>query len=271
MDTIDAPLIRQPREPAARSGRNGLTVSLARTASEVREAQALRYRVFVEEMGARLSTRHPGLDHDHFDAACEHLLVRDSETLQVVGTYRLLSAESARRIGAFYADGEFDLVRLQHLRHRTVEVGRACIHPDYRTGGAIMLLWAGLARYMLERRYDYLIGCASIAMKDGGANAAAVYRALGDRHLAPVEYRVFPRHPLPLEHLQTPAEAHVPALLRGYLKLGSWICGEPAWDPDFNTADLFVLLPLSRVEMRYARHFLGCTELFSTHKPPLGA
>lgn len=247
-------------------------VTLARTPGEVREAQQLRYRVFAEEMGASLGHREPGVDRDHFDPHCEHLLVRDLETLQVVGTYRLLTPASAQRIGAFYADAEFDLVRLQHLRPRTVEVGRACIHPDHRTGGVIMLLWAGLSRFMLEHGYDYLMGCASVPMQDGGVNAANIYAHAAPKHLAPIEYRVFPRNPLPLEQLRGNAPVVLPPLLKGYLRLGAWIAGEPSWDPDFNTADMLVLLALSRMEMRYARHYLGvAVDASSPARPPLGA
>jgi putative hemolysin len=163
-------------------------------------------------------------------------------------------------------------VRLQHIRPRAVEVGRACIHADFRSGAVIMMLWAGLTRYMLEHRYEYLIGCASIPLGDGGANAATVYRKIAEKYLAPIEYRVAPRNPLPLDRLPEAEHAAVPPLLKGYLRLGAWIAGEPAWDPDFNTADLLVLLPLARVEARYARHYLGmAVEASSRDTAPLGA
>jgi putative hemolysin len=93
-------------------------------------------------------------------------------------------------------------------------------------------------------------------MADGGHNAASIYAQLG-AHLSPPEYRVFPRCRLPLERLDTNTRADLPPLLKGYLRAGSYVCGEPAWDPDFNTADLLLMLPMSRVESRYARHFLG--------------
>jgi putative hemolysin len=256
----------------ARSAARRLALSFARTPGEVREAQRLRYKVFVEEMGASVTTREPGIDRDHFDSHCDHLLVRDQDSLRVVGTYRLLRPANAARIGAYYADSEFDLVRLQHIRPHAVEIGRACIHPDFRTGAVIMLLWAGITRFMLENRYEYLIGCASISMSDGGANVAAVYRNISEKYLAPIEYRVAPRNPLPLELLPVCDKPIVPPLLKGYLRLGAWIAGEPAWDPDFNTADLLVLLPLARVEPRYARHYLGmAVEASSRDTAPLGA
>jgi putative hemolysin len=234
-----------------------LRLELAATAGEVDEVQRLRHQVFVEELGASPEGDDGERDQDAFDAHCDHLVVRDGDTGQAVGTYRLLPGSRAARLGGFYADGEFDLARLQHLRERAVELGRACIHPDYRTGAVIMLLWSGIARYMRQHGQQTLIGCASIGMADGGANALAVYRSLAARHLAPAEYRVFPRYPLPLELLHEAATPSIPPLLKGYLRVGAWIAGEPAWDPDFNTADLLVLLPLARIEARYARHYLA--------------
>ena len=124
-------------------------------------------------------------------------------------------------------------------------------------GGTITLLWSGLANYMTERGYDYLMGCASISMADGGHAAASLYNRLAADHLGPQEYRVFPRCPLPLAALQRDRPAEVPPLIKGYLRAGAWICGEPAWDPDFNTADLPILMPMAKVSGRYAKHYLG--------------
>ena len=233
-----------------------LHVGIAGSESEILEAQKLRYRVFAEEMGARLPTRTPGVDKDLYDAHCHHLIVRDEENGKIVGTYRILPPEAARLLRSYYSDSEFDLTRLQYLRPRMVEVGRSCIDADYRSGAVIALLWSGLARYMMENRHDYLIGCASIGMVDGGHNAANIYASLGSEHMAPAEYRVFPRCPLPLEKLATGERAEPPPLIKGYLRAGALVCGEPAWDPDFNTADLLLMLPMNRVAERYARHFV---------------
>lgn len=232
-----------------------LTVSFAQNEEEVREAQRLRYQIFYEEMGARLGTLEPGIDKDIFDPYCDHLLVRDNDTLEVVGTYRVLSPAQARKIGGYYSETEFDLTRLSHLYERMVEVGRSCVHANYRNGATISLLWSGLAKYMQQRGYDYLIGCASIGMMDGGHAAASIYRRLSQEHMSPIEWRVFPRNGLPLEALDSTMNAPLPPLIKGYMRLGSYVCGEPAWDPDFNTADLLVLLPLSLMDKRYARHF----------------
>ncbi|AMS32906.1 MAG: GNAT family N-acetyltransferase [Betaproteobacteria bacterium] len=259
----------QPNVSTSRQ-RNRYEVSIARTAMEVREAQQLRYQVFVEEMGAAVSASVAAaeLDVDQYDVDCQHLIVRDVQSDLVVGCYRILCPETAKRRGAYYSDSEFDLSRLANIRPTTAEVGRACIHPDFRTGSVIMLLWSGLARFMAENNYEYVIGCASIPLSDGHANAVAVYDQVATACLAPTEYRVFPKNPYPLgahrpqgnsdgARVITMNRARVPALIKGYSRLGAWICGEPAWDPDFNTADLFILLPISRMAGVYAKHFFG--------------
>jgi putative hemolysin len=241
----------------ARSNAGALAVSLARGASDIRAAQRLRYQVFAEEMGARLNNREAGVDSDMYDAWCEHLIVREPVQGRVIGTYRMLTGAKARQLGGFYADEEFDLTRLDHLRNQIVEAGRACVHRDYRNGTVISALWAGVIQFAAQRGYRYLIGCASVSMADGGATAAHVYEALHNRCASPVEYRVFPRLDLPLHRAQPMAEVQIPALLDGYRRLGAYVCGAPAWDPDFNTADLLMMLPLSRITPRYARRFLG--------------
>jgi putative hemolysin len=245
----------QTSPPIQRRARPKLTVEFAHTTEEILAAQRLRYQVFADEMGASLPTRIPGVDQDVYDPYCQHLVVKNEATDEVVGTYRILTPENANRIG-YYSENEFDLTRLQHLRPRLVEIGRSCVHADYRSGATITLLWAGLAKFMLENKYEYLTGCASIPMHDGGYAAASLFRQLGE-HMSPTEYRVFPRCPLPLEALNHDVKADLPPLIKGYLRAGSWICGEPAWDPDFNTADLPILLPMSKLDQRYAKHFIG--------------
>ncbi len=243
-------------EATAAGRATGYHVSLARGEDEVREAQRLRYKVFVEELGAHLMSRIPGHDIDVYDAYCDHLIVRESGAGRIVGTYRILAPAGARRVGGCYSENEFFLNRLQNLRDRTIEVGRSCIHQDHRSGAVITLLWAGLAEYMVKNGCEYLIGCASIGMADGGHNAANLFTQVGAEHMAPAEYRVFPKNRLPFERLVNGQPALVPPLIKGYLRVGAWVCGEPAWDPDFNTADLLLLLPLSRMNPRYMRHFL---------------
>jgi len=233
-----------------------LITSLAHSEAEVLEAQRLRYKVFAEEMGANLPSASEGIDRDIFDKYCDHLLVRESGANKVVGTYRILSPDQAQKIGGYYAQTEFDLTRLLHLSDCMVEVGRSCVHWDYRDGATITQLWGGLAQYMQRSGHEYLIGCASIGIADGGHVAASIYRKLHRLYSAPVEYSVFPRNPLPLHALNQYLDAPIPPLIKGYLRLGAYICGEPAWDAEFNTADLLILLPVSRMSERYAKHFL---------------
>ncbi len=236
---------------------NPIKVSWARHLDEVREAQKLRYKVFAKEMGANLPKNSGDLDVDLFDKFCDHLIVRDQETLKVIGTYRALPPHQARQIGCLYSDSEFDLTRLNHLRHKIVEIGRSCVHPDYRTGGVIMSLWGGLGQYMGQNGYEIMIGCASVQMADGGHYAASLNRMFEEKHLSPIEYRTFPRISLPLENLNSTLEVEPPPLIKGYLRLGAKICGEPAWDHDFNTADFLTMLRLADINPKYAKHFLA--------------
>jgi len=236
----------------------------ARTSDEVREAQRLRHQVFAEEMGARLEVpagTPPGHDADRFDAHCEHLLVRvrstGDEPAPVIGTYRVLTPEAAQRAGGFYSETEFDLAPLASLRGRMVELGRSCVHPDWRSGSAILTLWGALAEFMHRNQLDVMIGCASISMRDGGHSAASLWERLRQTHMAPEALRVRARLPLPVHELRTDLDADPPALIKGYLRCGARVLGAPAWDPDFNTADLPMMMRLGDLPARYRRHFLG--------------
>jgi putative hemolysin len=254
MDRFNETLLVQPAR--TRNGRR-LSVGLARDRAEIRAAQRLRWRIFGEEMGARLHSDEPGLDQDAFDPHCSHLVVRDED--EIVGTYRILGPEAARRIGAYYSETEFDLARLAPIRPVLAELGRSCIDPRYRTGGVITLLWSGITRYVLARGYEYLAGCASMSMADGGGAARRFHAGLPAANVAPAEYCVFPRTALPPWRGESAAMA-IPPLLKGYLRCGAYVCGEPAWDPEFNTADFFILLPMRRMTARYARHFFGADQ-----------
>ncbi|MCD7445116.1 GNAT family N-acetyltransferase [Streptomyces lincolnensis] len=249
VSTLDRPL--QSTAPVR------YTVGLARDEADVRAAQRLRHEVFAGEMGALLATAQPGLDVDPFDAYCDHLLVRDAETGQAVGTYRLLPPERAAVAGRLYSEGEFDLSPLAPIRPGLVEVGRSCVHPDHRDGAVISLIWAGIARYMVDGGHEWLAGCCSIPLADGGALAAGTWDRVRDKHLSPEEFRVRPLLPWVPEVAPPAGRTELPALLRGYLRLGAWVCAEPAHDPDFGVADLYVLLSMRRVNARYLRHFLS--------------
>lgn len=234
------------------------SVTLANTSREIEEAQHLRYRVFMQELGAGTRGVAQTQDVDAYDADCEHLIVRDEVSRAVVGCYRIMRPEIAKQRGAYYADSEFDLAALQHLRHETAEVGRACIDPAYRNGTVLMLLWSALGRYIVESKFNYVIGCASIHL-NGRDNVTAIFNEVATKHLAPPAYRVYPRVAYPMDKPTANATTipRIPPLLKGYTRMGAWVCGEPAWDADFNTADMFVLLPLARLSKAYARHFFG--------------
>ncbi len=165
---------------------SSLSVSLAGNAREVEEAQRLRYRVFADELGAVMPGAERGIDCDLFDRHCDHLLVRDGATHEVVGTHRILTGARAQHTGGFYTDHEFDLTRLHYLRPVMAEIGRSCVHPNYRSGAAIVLLWAGIAQYLQAHGCRYLIGCASVGVADGGHGAASLYNRLQQTSLSPV-------------------------------------------------------------------------------------
>ncbi len=247
-------------DEGAGGDRSGIVVSWARHQDEVRQAQRLRHQVFAGEMGARLSGPVPGHDIDLFDDYCEHLLVRDRESDAVIGTYRVLTPEQAARVGSFYADLEFDLTRLRGLRSRMVELGRSCVHPDHRQGGVILALWGALAQFMQRNGLEIMIGCASIPMLHQGAvnarAAAGIWHQLRHRHLAPLDCQVLPRLALPVQEFDEGPGLEPPALIKGYLRLGAKLLGPPAWDPDFNTADLPMMMRTQDLPARYLRHFL---------------
>ena len=224
---------------------------------EVLAAQRLRYQVFAEEMGARLDSLHSGLDVDRFDEFCDHLVVRDDNTGEIVGTYRMLPPKRATEAGRLYSDTEFDLTNLAALRGSLVETGRSCVHPDHRTGAVVGLVWAGIGRYMLLAGHRYLAGCASVPLNDEGSYAAGVWDTIHAKHYAPEELRVTPLHPWQHEHLPRPSRSVLPPLLKGYTRLGAKVCGPPAHDPDFGVADFFTLLDLHQVDERYLKYFLG--------------
>lgn len=235
-----------------------LYVGLATTADEIRAAQRLRYQVFVDEMGAKLNGAEPGIESDRYDPYCQHLVVRDPTNGQVVGCYRILTDRQAAHAGGYYSENEFDLTRILGQPGSFMEVGRTCVHPAYRTGATIALLWQGLARFMVMNKFDYLMGCASIPLRTGTREAALIYQRLVKKYLAPEQWRTFPKVPLPQVQLAGAEEkAAVPPLVRAYLSAGAMICGEPAWDPHFNVADLFILMRADDINERYVRHFVN--------------
>jgi putative hemolysin len=137
-----------------------------------------------------------------------------------------------------------------------VELGRSCVHAEHRSGGAILALWGALAEFMVRNALDTMIGCASVSMRAGGHYAASLWEQLRETHLAPIELQVQPRLPLPVEELRRDLDVQAPALVKGYLRCGAKILGAPAWDPDFNTADLPMLMRIQDLPAKYRRHFL---------------
>jgi putative hemolysin len=221
----------------------------------LREAQALRYQVFSSEFGAQLQGAEAGLDRDDFDAHCSHIGVRDLDSGELVATTRLLDNLTALRLGRFYSEEEFSLHGLTELDAPILEIGRTCVHPAYRNGATIAVLWGELAEALNQGGYRYLMGCASIPMRDGGIQAKAIMQRLRERYLCTELLHANPKNPLPALELPDNVIAETPPLLKAYLRLGAKICGEPCWDPDFQVADVFILLKRDELCPRYARHF----------------
>ncbi|MFI9028191.1 GNAT family N-acetyltransferase [Streptomyces sp. NPDC053560] len=240
------------------TGTSTYVTSLADSTAQVRAAQRLRHLVFGEELGATLDPALAGHDTDAFDGLADHLIVTESATGEVVGTYRLLPPGRTERS---YSDGEFDLGALAGIRSSMIEAGRSCVHPDHRSGAVINLMWAALARYVLLSGHRYLAGCASVSLGDGGADAASAWSLCAAKHAPPAGMTVRPHRPwrpsASAEAAAKPSLTRVPPLFRGYLRLGAWVCGAPAHDPEFDVADFFVVLDMEQLNDRYYRYFLG--------------
>lgn len=245
---IDGDLPRRPR----------FEVRFARSRDEILATQQLRYRIFAGELGAQIDG---GIDHDQYDPFCEHLMVVEPDSERIVACTRILTDRMAPGAGGFYSASEFDLAMLDMLPGRMMEIGRTCVDAEFRSGAVIATLWQGIAAYITNEGYDYLFGCASIGLEDGGCSAHAILDQIRARYLAPEFQRVRPYIPLPAADRRpgdtTQARApKMPPLLKAYLSLGARACGEAYWDRDFNCADVFMLLNVSDLQPRYARHFL---------------
>lgn len=243
----------------ARHSSRQLRTGITRDPAIIEQAQRLRYNVFSAEYGSDLGATTPGLDADAYDALCDHLVVTDQRSGNLIATTRALPQSRIGGVSQFYSAGEFDLSPLATLSGSVAELGRTCVHPDYRNGATISLLWSALAEYLIEHRIDYLIGCASIGMSDGGHRAWRIANHLQGTHLADEPFRVTPLRELPhLANLPaTDRPVEVPPLIRAYMRLGARVCGAPCWDPEFRCADLLVLLEVDRLATRYSRHFMG--------------
>lgn len=233
-----------------------LYVELASTESDVRDAQRLRYRIFGEEMGAKLKGAEKGLDQDEYDPYCQHLLVRESNSQNLVACTRILTDSQAEQLGSFYSASEFELGEIPRLPGRVIEIGRTCVHPDYRQGAAIAVLWSGLAGFINLHSVDYLFGCASIPLGEGGALAEAIMNRLRKQAMSP-KIHVVPHLPVPrASGVENILSAPMPPLLKAYVRLGAKACGEPYWDRDFDVADVLMLLDVDELNPTYSRHFM---------------
>ena len=232
-----------------------LVARITQDADEIRQAMALRYRVFAESMGASLSGDEQGLDNDHFDQFCLHLIVKDLNNNRVVGYSRILTNDSAAKAGGFYSATEFDLSAILQPGKRYMEIGRTCVDPNFRSGAVIGLLWSGIAQLMASDQADYLMGCASIPLRDGYSRAVAIVNHLRDKHFTAEHLRATPKVPMPTVDTDLDGKALMPPLLKAYLRIGLKVCGEPCLDKAFNVADALILLDRKDMNQRYLRHF----------------
>jgi putative hemolysin len=228
----------------------------------IESAQRLRCDVFNDEPGFTLTGQDAGLDVDRFDEHCDHLLVREDNSGELVGCYRMLSPTGAVAAEGLYTATEFDIQALDCLRPSLVEMGRAVVRKDHRNGAVVLLMWAGILAYLDRCGYDYVAGCVSVPVAGDDGPPGAQIRGVRDfvlrRHAAPPEYRVHPHRPViidgrTLDEIPAPARPMIPPLMRGYLRLGARICGEPAYDADFGVGDFPALLDKRQADTRYLR------------------
>lgn len=239
-----------PSSTRPSSTATGYRLRLARSPEDVRAAQVLRFLVFNLELREGLEQSFETcLDADPFDAVCDHLLVEDVASGEVVGTYRLQTGSCAGLSRGYYGEQEFDFAPYEPLRPRLLELGRACIHARHRSFAVLNLLWKGIVLYAQERGARHLIGCSSLTSQDP-AVGAAVYRLLQPQLVRP-EWRTEPlaAYRCPMDKAGT-NEAPIPRLLGAYLSLGARICGPPALDRDFRTIDFLTLLDLHDLTAR---------------------
>ena len=248
----------------------GLTLRLARDAQDLAAAQRLRYQVFVQELGAggTMVDHQARLERDAYDEVFEHLLLidetRPSSGLDpVVGVYRLLTSDRMALTGRYYSEDEFDLAPLKATGRKLVELGRSCVHPDYRGGASMLLLWNGLADFVLERGIEVMFGAASFHGTDPAPLAPAL-SYLHHHHLAPEGLRVRAKGPNRQDMaLMAPQTLHraaamelVPALIKAYLRLGGYV-GDGAYiDHAFNTIDVCLVMDTEKMSARHRAFYV---------------
>lgn len=241
-----------------------LTVRLATSPVEVLMAQRLRHQVFLEKFGVSCGSN--SIDADEFDAYCEHLIVIDEKSQQIVGTYRMLNPAGVERCGKFYGEQYFSSPLWHQLKDNVVELGRASIHQNYRSGTTLLLLWQGIMNYLSKQHVRYAIGYASVGLRDGGCDAVATELFLKAKCKPWSHASLTPIRHYPVAELAEFVDASLgepPSLIRGYVRMGAFCIGEPVWDTFLNTADYPMLLDLTQLENRYARHFLPSKNLLT--------
>jgi putative hemolysin len=239
------------------------TLLLSSDPALIEAAQRLRHDVFTSEPGFALAGATDGRDADRFDEYCDHLLVREDKSGELVGCYRMLPPPGAIAAGGLYTATEFDVTALDPLRPSLVEMGRAVVREDHRNGGVVLLMWAGILAYLDRCGYDYVAGCVSVPVCGAdepmpGSQIRGVRDFVRRRHAAPAAYTVRPYRPVTvdgrgLDDIQPPARVAMPPLMRGYLRLGAQVCGDPAHDPDFGVGDFPALLDKRQADTRYLR------------------
>lgn len=238
-------------------GESPYRLRLAESRADVRAAQSLRFLVFNLELNEGLEQSFATcLDADPFDEICEHLLVEEARTGEVVGTYRMQTGAKAASARGYYSGLEFDLARLEPLRGEILELGRACVHQQHRNLSVLGMLWKGISDYARAAGTPCLIGCSSVTSQNP-AVGAALYAALRGRHLAPPAWQVEPQPGFACElGLALEKAPKVPKLLAAYLSLGASICGPPAIDREFKTIDFLTFLDLRTLPEATVRRYL---------------
>ncbi|RAU24016.1 hemolysin-like protein [Paramagnetospirillum kuznetsovii] len=254
--------------PLTGEGSDGLEVRLAESAQEVAAAQALRYRVFYDEMGAKPceAMRARTSDFDEFDEISDHLLVIDRAkgkgAAGVVGTYRLIRRSVGEAFGRFYTAGEYDISNILANGGNFMELGRSCVDADHRTGATMKKLWDGIAVYVFDHGIELMFGCASLPGIDP-AQLSPHLSYLHHNHLAPMELRprALPELYVTMDRApkdsQNPrrALAELPPLIKGYLRLGGFVGDGAVIDHQFNTTDICVMVKTDLITAKYRAHY----------------
>lgn len=239
---------------------NDFEIRLASSKKDVESAQRLRFEVFNLEMKKGLASSFAqGLDRDEFDDVCEHILILDKASKKVIGTYRLLLGRKLGAKGRFYAENEFDLSRLRVLKKDILEIGRSCVHKNFRRNAIVMLLWAGIMEYVRMNRAKYITGCPSVYSRDP-KEISAIFALLKKNYYSPETWRVYPAQGKafgPLDRTFQPDNHErqimlkIPSLVRSYLKFGALVCGEPVLDETFGSVDFFMMLEMEKISSSY--------------------